>query len=226
MELLLKYIEQELMIKPTKKKAPGERGVKKAASKTIDTVGDFPDLDAAYQAYEGCQRCPLCESRNNIVFGAGPHNAQLMLIGEAPGAQEDEDGIPFVGRSGKLLTKMLEAIEINRDEVFISNLVKCRPPKNRNPTAEEIAQCNPLLTAQLKFIRPKIIVTLGAFAAKAILDADEKETISNLRGRIYSYEGIKCIPSFHPAYLLRNPSAKKEAWEDLKLVRKLLDETN
>jgi DNA polymerase len=154
------------------------------------------------------------------VFGVGNPDADLMFVGEAPGADEDIQGIPFVGRAGQLLTKIIEAIDLKRDDVYIANVIKCRPPGNRNPEPDEIAQCEPFLFRQVDSIKPKVIVTLGKFAAQTLLRTDDP--ISRIRGRVFDYRGAKLIPTFHPAYLLRNPSSKREVWEDMKLVRSLL----
>ena len=168
-----------------------------------------------------CVRCKLhTQGRKQIVFGVGNPNADLMFVGEAPGADEDEQGIPFVGRAGQLLTKIIEAIDLKRDEVYIANVIKCRPPGNRNPEQDEVETCEPFLFQQIDIIKPKVIVALGTFAARALLRT--LDPISRLRGRIFDYRGAKLIPTFHPAYLLRNPSSKREVWEDMKLVRKLL----
>ncbi len=168
-----------------------------------------------------CTRCKLHTlGRQLVVFGVGNPNADLMFVGEAPGADEDVQGIPFVGRAGQLLTKIIEAIDLKREEVYIANVIKCRPPGNRNPEPDEIAQCEPFLFRQIDSIKPKVIVTLGKFAAQTLLRTEDP--ISRIRGRIFDYRGAKLIPTFHPAYLLRNPSSKREVWEDMKLVRSLL----
>jgi DNA polymerase len=148
------------------------------------------------------------------VFGVGNPSAELMFVGEAPGADEDVQGVPFVGRAGQLLTKMIEAMGFTRDEVYIANVIKCRPPGNRNPEPDEIATCEPFLLRQIAAIQPKVVVALGAFAAKTLLKTDEP--ISRLRGRLYDYRGAKLMPTFHPSFLLRSPGNKREAWEDLK----------
>jgi uracil-DNA glycosylase len=169
-----------------------------------------------------CTRCKLhAQGRTQVVFGAGNPSADLMFVGEAPGADEDVQGIPFVGRAGQLLTKIIEAIDLRRDDVYIANVIKCRPPQNRNPEPDEIATCEPFLFRQIDIIKPKVIVTLGKFAAHALLRTDEP--ISRLRGRVLDYRGTKLVPTFHPAYLLRNPSSKREVWEDMKLVKRLLE---
>ena len=168
-----------------------------------------------------CSRCKLHTlGRKQVVFGVGNPDADLMFVGEAPGADEDMQGIPFVGRAGQLLTKMIEAINLRRDDVYIANVIKCRPPGNRNPEPDEIAQCEPFLFQQIAAIRPKVIVALGSFAAKTLLRSDE--SISRLRGRIYDFHGAQLIPTFHPSFLLRSPDRKRDAWEDLKKARALL----
>ena len=168
-----------------------------------------------------CTRCKLSRlGRTQIVFGVGNPTADLMFVGEAPGADEDLQGEPFVGRAGQLLTKIIEAIGLKRENVYIANVIKCRPPQNRNPEPDEIEQCEPFLFRQIEIIRPKVIVTLGKFAAQTLLRTDEP--ISRLRGRVFEYRGSTLIPTFHPAYLLRNPASKREVWEDMKLVKRLL----
>jgi len=168
-----------------------------------------------------CSRCKLHTlGRSQVVFGVGNPDADLMFVGEAPGADEDVQGIPFVGRAGQLLTKIIEAIELKREDVYIANVIKCRPPQNRNPEPDEVEQCEPFLFRQIDVIKPKVIVALGKFGAQTLLRT--LEPISRLRGRVFDYRGSKLIPTFHPAYLLRNPSSKREVWEDMKLVRSLL----
>ncbi len=168
-----------------------------------------------------CRRCKLAAGRQTIVFGQGNPGAALMFVGEAPGADEDEQGLAFVGKAGQLLTKIIEAIGLTRDQVFIANVIKCRPPQNRNPEPEELAACQPFLERQIAAIRPRVIVGLGKFGGQWLLKT--AEPISKLRGRLGEYHGIKVMPTYHPAYLLRNPAAKKEVWEDMKTVRALLD---
>jgi uracil-DNA glycosylase family 4 len=168
-----------------------------------------------------CSRCKLHTlGRQQIVFGVGNPNADLMFVGEAPGADEDEQGIPFVGRAGQLLTKIIEAIDLKRDDVYIANIIKCRPPQNRNPEPDEVASCEPFLFRQVDVIKPKVIVALGKYAAHTLLRTDVP--ISRIRGKQFDYRGATLIPTFHPAYLLRNPSSKREVWEDMKLVKRLL----
>jgi DNA polymerase len=170
-----------------------------------------------------CSRCKLHTlGRRQVVFGVGNPQADLMFVGEAPGADEDLQGVPFVGRAGQLLTKIIEAIGLARDDVYIANVIKCRPPQNRNPEQDEVETCEPFLFQQIDVIRPKVVVALGTFAARALLRT--LDPISRLRGRVYEYRGAKLIPTFHPAYLLRNPASKREVWEDMKLVRSLLQQ--
>lgn len=163
-----------------------------------------------------CRRCPLCENRTQIVFGSGDPAAQLVFVGEGPGAEEDRLGEPFVGRSGQLLTKMIEAMGYSRETIYICNVVKCRPPDNRDPAPTEVTSCMPLLRAQLGIIKPKVIVTLGRYACQTLLG--DMTPMSQIRGKWQRYEGIDLMPTFHPAFLLRNPSKKKEVWEDLQEV--------
>ena len=168
-----------------------------------------------------CTRCKLSGlGRTQVVFGVGNPNADLMFVGEAPGADEDVQGVPFVGRAGQLLTKIIEAIDLGRDDVYIANVIKCRPPQNRNPEPDEVETCEPFLFRQIDIIRPKVIVALGKFGAQTLLRT--LDPISRLRGRVYEYRGAKLVPTFHPAYLLRSPSSKREVWEDMKLVKQLL----
>ena len=168
-----------------------------------------------------CTRCKLHTlGRTQIVFGVGNPNADLMFVGEAPGADEDIQGIPFVGKAGQLLTKMIEAMGFKRDEIYIANVLKCRPPGNRNPEPDEIATCEPFLFQQLASVEPKVVIALGAFAARTLLKTDAP--ISRLRGRVFDYRGAKLIPTFHPSYLLRSPANKREAWDDLKLALSIL----
>ena len=168
-----------------------------------------------------CTRCKLHAGRTNLVFGVGNPKADLMFVGEAPGRDEDLKGEPFVGRAGQLLTKIIEAIDLTRDDVYIANVIKCRPPQNRNPESDEVETCEPFLFSQIDAIRPRVIVALGAFAVRTLL-RDDKTPISKLRGQQYSYRGTTLIPTFHPAYLLRSPDKKRYVWEDMKQVRAIL----
>jgi uracil-DNA glycosylase family 4 len=197
-----------------------------AASGDVDLAQGTIDNDdnlAAIQTEIGpdCRRCKLCTlGRSQIVFGVGHPKARLMFVGEAPGEEEDKRGEPFVGRAGQLLTKIIEAIGLTRDQVYIANVIKCRPPGNRNPEPDEVAQCEPFLFRQIDAIQPRVIVPLGKFAAQSLLKT--MDPITRLRGRQFEYRGAVLIPTFHPAYLLRNPSAKREVWEDMKKVRQIL----
>jgi len=167
-----------------------------------------------------CRRCKLWKGRKNIVFGSGNPHAKLMFIGEGPGEEEDLQGLPFVGRAGELLTRMIEAMGLRRDDVYIANIVKCRPPKNRAPEEDEIQSCHPFLSEQIRIVDPEVICTLGATATQTILKTKSK--ISKLRGEIYQWDNRKVVPTFHPSYLLRNPGDKRLAWNDLKLIMKVL----
>ncbi|MGQ9608717.1 MAG: uracil-DNA glycosylase [bacterium] len=169
-------------------------------------------------AVENCQLCSLHKTRTNVVFGAGNEKARLIFVGEAPGSEEDAQGMPFVGKAGQKLTQIIQAIGLTREEVYITNVLKCRPPNNRNPLPEEIRCCEPYLVAQLKFIKPETICALGTFAAQTLLKTDQP--ISKLRGRFHTYQGIRLMPTYHPAFILRNPQYKRDVWEDVqKLVK-------
>ncbi len=178
------------------------------------------ELEEIYTHWTDCTRCKLHQWRTNIVFGEGNPDAEVMFIGEGPGEEEDKQGRPFVGRAGQLLTLMLRAIGFEREDVFITNIVKCRPPKNREPEKDEVIACSPLLQKQIEIIDPELIVTLGKPAITAL--SGEKLSITKIRGRVMLIGGRKVLPTYHPAYLLRNPARKREAWEDLKTLRKLL----
>ena len=186
-----------------------------------DTQSEILTLAEIREELGDCKRCKLHRTRRTIVFGEGNEKATLMFIGEGPGYDEDVQGRPFVGRAGQLLTKIIESIHLSREEVYIANIVKCRPPQNRNPEADEIQSCNPFLTKQINAIRPKIICALGTFSAQTLLKTDTK--ISALRGKLYDLEGIKVIPTYHPAFLLRNPERKREVWGDMKKIDECLN---
>ena len=179
------------------------------------------DLDAVRAEVGDCRRCKLHSYRTQIVFGTGHPRAKLAFVGEAPGRDEDLKGEPFVGLAGQLLNKIIQAIQLSREEVYIGNIIKCRPPENRNPEPDEIAACEPFLIKQLQVIRPKLICALGAFAAQTLLKTEEK--ISSLRGKFHAYQGIPLMPTYHPAYLLRNPNRKREVWEDMKKIKREYD---
>jgi DNA polymerase len=181
------------------------------------------ELKAVREWVGDCQRCKLAGGRRNIVFGQGNPDARLMFVGEAPGGEEDAQGLAFVGRAGQLLTDIIEkGLKIPRKDVFIANVLMCRPPENRNPEPDEIIACQPFLEKKIEMIRPTVIVGLGKFAGQWLLKT--AEPISRIRGRVGDYNGIKVVPTYHPAFLLRNPSAKKEVWEDMKVVLSLLAE--
>ena len=173
-------------------------------------------LDSIRQELGECTRCRLHEGRNHLVFGEGNPQAALIFVGEGPGREEDLQGKPFVGRAGELLTRIIEAIELTRDEVYIANIVKCRPPNNRDPKPDEIKTCLPFLIKQLEAIKPRIICALGTFAAQTLLGTEER--ISTLRGHFHTYQGVKLMPTYHPAFLLRNPQFKRDVWEDMKMI--------
>jgi DNA polymerase len=186
-----------------------QRGASTAAAETLDDIrADLGD----------CQRCKLCRSRTRIVFGAGHPRARLLFIGEGPGQEEDRAGEPFVGAAGQLLNRIIEAIQLERSDVYIANVVKCRPPGNRLPEPDEIGTCFPFLQRQIAAIRPLFICTLGSCAAQTLLKTSE--AVSRLRGRFFDYEGARVLPTFHPAYLLRNPDKKRAVWEDMKRLMK------
>ena len=213
---------EEIWLNPSQKKNP------------VTKVQPVPELtrsgsskEELLQLRDNALKCTLCSelasTRKNVVFGAGNIKAQLMFIGEAPGHDEDEQGLPFVGRAGQLLTKIIESIGLKREDVFIANTLKCRPPGNRPPQPGEISNCNPFLLRQIELISPKIICALGTFAAQTLLNSDN--TISALRGRFYNYSplaSVKIICTYHPAYLLRSPGEKRKVWEDMKMIKREL----
>ena len=189
---------------------------------TLEELGRLPKVVSAQLApiearAKVCVKCPeLVRCRHNVVFGVGDPHAELMFIGEAPGRDEDLEGEPFVGRAGELLTKIIQAMGLKRHEVYIANVLKCRPPENRTPLPEEVANCLPYVLTQIELIKPKVIVALGATAMKALLDV--QLGITKIRGNWYTFRDIPIMPTFHPAYLLRNPAAKKEVWQDMQAV--------
>ena len=197
-----------------KKKTLKEKGILKVKDKA-------DALEKLKAKVLKCKKCDLYKSRTNLVLGEGSPNAELMFVGEAPGRDEDLQGKPFVGRAGKLLGKIIEAMGLKREDVYIANILKDRPPDNRNPQEDEIKACIPYLKEQIKIIEPKVICALGTFAAQRLLG--EETTISKLRGKFYVYEGIKLMPTYHPAYLLRNSKEKATVWSDMKLIMKELN---
>jgi uracil-DNA glycosylase len=187
--------------------------------------GEVSSLEELRDDIGDCRRCKLHLGRTHVVFGIGNPNAKLMFVGEGPGRDEDLKGEPFVGRAGQLLTDIItKGMGLTREDVYIANVVKCRPPENRNPEPDEVASCEPFLKKQIELIRPKIIVALGKFAVQALLQS--KVPITRLRGNWHTYMGIKLMPTFHPAYLLRNPADKKLVWEDIKRVMKEMQSEN
>jgi DNA polymerase len=201
------FADATMPARPTPPKPHIEFGVDSSLEVIRDDIGD-------------CTRCRLHEHRTNIVFGEGDPRARLMFVGEGPGADEDLKGRPFVGRAGQLLDKIIEAIGMTREEVYIANIVKCRPPGNRTPERDEVATCEPFLFRQLRCIKPEVIVTLGSPAFQCLLNT--RESITRVRGQWREWQGIRLMPTFHPAYLLRSPDKKRETWEDMKKVRDFL----
>ncbi len=197
-----------------------EKNNKKNEIKIYDLDDKSSCLGQQKSALDNCQKCKLSKCRTNIVFGTGAPNARLVFVGEGPGRDEDLSGEPFVGRAGQLLTKMIVAMGLSREEVYICNVVKCRPPENRDPEPDEIEACEPFLKQQLATIKPEIIVGLGRYACQTLLRT--QTPMSKIRGNWQEYEGIAFMPTFHPAYLLRNPPAKKEVWQDLQAVMEKL----
>jgi uracil-DNA glycosylase len=197
-----------------------QKTIENAAAVLANTSSD-ESLDLIRADLKDCRRCKLWPGRKNIVFGSGNPHAELMFVGEAPGADEDEQGLPFVGRAGQLLTKIIESIDVRREDVFICNILKCRPPGNRNPEIDEIAACEQFLFRQLAAVKPKIICAVGAYGVQTLLRTTE--SIGRLRGRLLDYRGAKLVATYHPAYLLRNPMEKRKVWDDMLVIRKYLD---
>ncbi len=186
-----------------------------------DPLADLESLEAIAERIRASECCALCANRTNAVPGEGNPHAGLVFVGEGPGATEDATGRPFVGQAGKLLDDIIAAIELRREDVYITNVVKCRPPQNRTPLPDEISACMPFLRRQLALLKPKVIVALGATAAAALLDT--RKSLGDLRGKVHSYGGIPLVVTYHPAALLRNPNWKKPAWDDVRIARQLLD---
>lgn len=185
------------------------------------TIAKLESLEAIERHVASCTRCPLYSTALNPVPGSGNPNADLMVVGEAPGATEDEQGLPFVGAAGQLLTKILAAVDLKREDVFICNVLKHRPPGNRNPRPEEVTACSPYLIRQIELVKPKVILALGTFAAQTLLNT--QLSLGKLRGQIHTYRGVPLVVTYHPAALLRNPSWKRPTWEDVQLARRILD---
>ena len=223
-------VTEPLQIK--KKDTPGKAEKKISASSKItelipepllpDSTNSTDKLAQFYHEICNCMECPLGKTRNKFVYGVGNPNAKVMLVGEGPGADEDAQGIPFVGRAGQLLTKILEAISFKREEVYIANIVKCRPPGNRTPNPVEIETCIPYLYKQIEIIQPKLILCLGTTAAISLLK--RKESLGAMRNKVHQIGEIKAVVTYHPAALLRNPNWKKDCWVDVQFFRKLYDE--
>jgi uracil-DNA glycosylase len=190
--------------------ASGEQVAASGELEDDDLLGDLQKVAMA------CEKCRLSKSRTQVVYGVGNPNADLMFIGEAPGRDEDLKGEPFVGRAGQLLTDIIKAMKLTRDDVYIANVIKCRPPENRNPEPDELDACRPYIRRQVELIQPKVIVTLGRFALQSL--TEKGYAISSTRGQWLEYNGVRVMPTYHPAYLLRNPAAKKEVWADMKKV--------
>ena len=194
----------------------GERASDAAVSPDNRQPATDNQLDALRAETHKCEQCRLAGTRTNVVFGVGNPNADLMFIGEAPGKDEDEQGEPFVGRAGKLLTDIIKAMKLTRNDVYIANIVKCRPPENRNPEPDEIEQCRPFLVRQVELIQPKVIVALGRYGLQGL--TGKSYSITAVRGQWLDYNGIRLMPTYHPSYLLRTPAAKKDVWNDMKKV--------
>ncbi len=221
-KILLEGVLADPRIEPPPKPLPDRaRPLKPRARNKVIMPVFSGEMQKYYEEIRNCTKCPLSRSRTNFVFGIGNSNADIMFVGEAPGKDEDEQGIPFVGRAGQLLNKMLQAIGLDREEIFIANILKCRPPDNRDPLPDEVLQCEPHLKKQIEIISPKVIVALGRIAGQVLLKR-EKETLKNLRRTVHQYNDLPFIVTYHPAALLRNPNWKKEAWQDLKKIRKYL----
>jgi DNA polymerase len=199
----------------------GESGPKMSARVSAGATDPGPALKDLDERIRRCRSCSLGSKRLQAVPGEGPPRTPIMVVGEGPGEEEDRTGRPFVGPAGELLTKMLLAIDLPREQVFIGNVVKCRPPGNRNPVPEELQACLPFLKEQVQIIRPRLLVALGGVAARTLSGSERK--ISELRGKSFAFEGCPVIPTYHPAYLLRSPQFKREAWEDLKKIRRELE---
>ncbi|HEX7243342.1 MAG TPA: uracil-DNA glycosylase, partial [Longimicrobiaceae bacterium] len=194
-----------------------------AAYAGAEEILRLPVLDAVRELALGCPRCRLAETRGKVVFGEGSPDADVMIVGEAPGAEEDRTGRPFVGRAGKLLTLLLASVGLAREEVYVCNVLKCRPPGNRNPQADEVEACSPYLLRQVELVKPRVIAAFGTFAAQTLLGTTIP--IGKLRGRVHEYRGVPLIPTYHPAALLRTPSWVRPTWDDLQRLRAVLDQS-
>ncbi|MFH0984244.1 MAG: uracil-DNA glycosylase [Candidatus Omnitrophota bacterium] len=221
--LFLKSLREDGIEHVPVKKRPAKFSSHEPAEALVASVAENAHIQELRDTVLKCKLCSeLAKTRNKVVFGSGNLKAQLIFVGEAPGADEDEQGLPFVGRAGQLLTKIIEAMGMTRDQVFICNVLKCRPPNNRPPAPEEVLHCRPYLKRQIGLIGPKVIVALGNHAVRALLQTERG--ISELRGTFQQYEGIPVMCTYHPAYLLRSPGEKRKVWEDMKKVMQLLRE--
>lgn len=209
------FVEEELEIFGGPLYAPEAQSVKPMETTAVSP--DINDLNEFEAAIMHCQKCALGSTRTNFVFGNGNPNADLMFVGEAPGEKEDLEGVPFIGRAGKLLDDILKAIDLKREDVFIANVLKCRPPNNRDPNKEEIELCEPYLLKQIELIKPKLLVALGRISATTLLRS--KESLTAMRGKVFDYHGTDMVVTYHPAALLRNPNWKRPAWEDFQTIR-------
>jgi uracil-DNA glycosylase len=207
---------------PKDRPAPARSGPDVSSSASPPAFSGAESLAQVREDLGDCRRCKLHQGRKTLVFGEGNETPLLMFVGEGPGYDEDVQGRPFVGRAGQLLTKIIESIKLRREDVYIANIVKCRPPQNRTPEPDEINTCSSFLFRQIGALRPRILCALGSVAVQALLKTTGR--ITALRGRVFDLEGIKLIPTYHPAYLLRNPEKKRETWEDMKLIASLLEE--
>ena len=221
-EELYHKVDSNVSIEKNEDNFMGGKSIFMPTGSLFENYWECDNLSSLYESINECKKCPLGHTRTNFVFGVGNENADVMIIGEAPGAEEDKQGIPFVGRAGKLLTDILKAIKLERDEVYIANILKCRPPNNRNPLPAEMDECTPYLYKQIDIIKPKAILCLGLVAANSLLK--QKSSLTKLRGNIFEIQGIKTMVTYHPAALLRNPNWKRGCWEDVQKFRKLYDE--
>ena len=216
----LGYTHLDLSVMPSVVEAPAREVARSPdrhpSPRSLDDARDDESLADLEKIALACTKCKLARTRTQVVYGVGNPHADLMFIGEAPGADEDRQGKPFVGKAGQLLTDIIKAMKLTRDDVYIANVIKCRPPENRNPEPDELESCRPYIRRQIELIKPKVIVTLGKFALQSLLE--RSYSITATRGQWLEYEGVKVMPTFHPAYLLRTPAAKKEVWADMKKV--------
>lgn len=210
-------------VAPAGAAAPDAEIARLAASGTTAEIEALEALETVRRVANGCTRCRLHESRRTVVFADGSPDARVMCVGEAPGRHEDESGLPFVGRAGKLLDQLLLSVGLPREDVYICNVLKCRPPQNRNPQEDEVERCAPFLRRQVALVRPEVVVAFGTFAARTLLGV--RESLGRLRGRTHMYEGVPLVATYHPAALLRNPSWIRPTWEDLQRVRTVLKES-